>query len=53
LGGIGFTMSIFIGELAFIGKVGLFLEVKTGIIAASLFAGGIGFIWLCLVCEKA
>ena len=46
LAGIGFTMSIFVGELAFAGQQNILLKVKTGIIIASLLAGGIGFIWL-------
>ncbi|HHT00611.1 MAG TPA: Na+/H+ antiporter NhaA, partial [Thiomicrospira sp.] len=49
LGGIGFTMSIFIAELAWYGADGgaqMLLEAKTGILFASLFAGIVGFIWL-------
>ena len=49
LGGIGFTMSIFIAELAWYGSEGgleMLLQAKTGILFASLFAGFIGFIWL-------
>jgi Na+:H+ antiporter, NhaA family len=45
LGGIGFTMSIFIAGLAFAGQS--LLEVaKLGIFAASLVAGGTGFLLL-------
>lgn len=50
LAGIGFTMSIFIGELAFPGQVDLLLKAKTGILAASLFTGICGFFWLRLTC---
>jgi len=49
LGGIGFTMSIFIAELAWYGSEAgaqMLLEAKTGILFASLFAGIVGFIWL-------
>ncbi len=46
LAGIGFTMSIFIGELAFAGQEDLLLKAKTGVMTASLLAGGIGFAWL-------
>lgn len=46
LGGIGFTMSIFIAELAFAGNSELIFQAKMGILAASLFAGIFGFIWL-------
>jgi len=46
LAGIGFTMSIFIAELAFVGQAENLLMAKTGILFASLFAGIIGYIWL-------
>ncbi|MCG6970732.1 MAG: Na+/H+ antiporter NhaA, partial [Gammaproteobacteria bacterium] len=46
LGGIGFTMSIFIGELAYAGKDDFLLMAKTGILFASLIAGIGGLIWL-------
>ncbi len=48
LAGIGFTMSIFVAELAFGGREDLLLVAKTGILAASLVAGVAGFIWLYL-----
>ncbi len=46
LGGIGFTMSIFVADLAFIGNDTLIFQAKIGILTASLFAGLFGFIWL-------
>ncbi|MFA7353171.1 MAG: Na+/H+ antiporter NhaA, partial [Sulfurimonadaceae bacterium] len=46
LGGIGFTMSIFIADLAFVGNEALIFQAKIGILTASLFAGLFGFIWL-------
>ena len=46
LGGIGFTMSIFIAELAFVGQADYLLMAKTGILFASLVAGVVGYIWL-------
>lgn len=46
LGGIGFTMSIFVADLAFLGNSELIFQAKVGILAASLFAGIFGFIWL-------
>jgi NhaA family Na+:H+ antiporter len=52
LGGIGFTMSIFIAELGFIHQPQLLLMAKTGILFASLFAGVAGFIWLYLAGNK-
>ncbi len=42
LAGIGFTMALFIGSLAF-GESELLDAAKMGILAASLIAGGIGF----------
>ena len=49
LGGIGFTMSIFIAELGFKGQVDVLLMAKTGILVASLLAGIIGCLWLLIV----
>jgi NhaA family Na+:H+ antiporter len=46
LGGIGFTMSIFITNLAFTGETELINASKIAILLASLTAGCIGFLWL-------
>ena len=46
LGGIGFTMSIFVADLAFINNPELIFQAKVGILGASLFAGLFGFFWL-------
>jgi len=46
LGGIGFTMSIFVADLAFLGNDVLIFQAKVGILAASLFAGLFGYFWL-------
>jgi len=46
LGGIGFTMSIFVADLAFIGDEELIFQAKVGILLASLISGLIGFFWL-------
>lgn len=46
LGGIGFTMSIFITNLAFAGNEELINGSKMAILLASLIAGTCGFIWL-------
>ncbi|MGB4065515.1 MAG: Na+/H+ antiporter NhaA [Azonexus sp.] len=46
LGGIGFTMSIFITNLAFHDSAGLINSSKMAILVASLAAGGLGFVWL-------
>jgi Na+:H+ antiporter, NhaA family len=48
LGGIGFTMSIFIAELGFAETPELLLMAKTGILAGSLLAGLGGTLWLYL-----
>lgn len=52
LGGIGFTMSIFIAELAFVGQPEHLLMAKTGILLASIIAGVSGYIWLYLAGNK-
>ena len=49
LGGIGFTMSIFIANLAFIGEANIINASKMAILLASLAAGTIGFLWLKLL----
>ena len=46
LGGIGFTMSLFISGLAFAGDDALLTASKVGILEASLICGGVG--WLIL-----
>jgi NhaA family Na+:H+ antiporter len=46
LAGIGFTMSIFIGTLAFESQPEALLYAKIGILFASLAAGILGYIWL-------
>lgn len=46
LGGIGFTMSIFITNLAFADQPEVINATKMAIFAASLLAGLLGFLWL-------
>ena len=46
LGGIGFTMSIFVADLAFLGNETLIFQAKVGILAASLVSGIVGYTWL-------
>jgi NhaA family Na+:H+ antiporter len=46
LGGIGFTMSIFITNLAFVGQNEVINSSKMAILLASLIAGVLGFLWL-------
>ena len=53
LGGIGFTMSIFITNLAFAGSVETVNASKMAILLASLIAGTTGFLWLKLVGQPA
>lgn len=52
LGGIGFTMSIFIADLAFVGNDALIFQAKVGILIASLFAGLFGFMWLRFIAKS-
>jgi NhaA family Na+:H+ antiporter len=53
LGGIGFTMSIFIANLAFVGEADVINASKMAILLASLTAGTIGFLWLKLLGQPA
>jgi NhaA family Na+:H+ antiporter len=53
LGGIGFTMSIFITNLAFAGNGEMINASKMAILLASLTAGTIGFLWLKLFGQPA
>jgi NhaA family Na+:H+ antiporter len=46
LGGIGFTMSIFITNLAFLGESDVINASKMAILLSSLTAGMMGFLWL-------
>lgn len=52
MGGIGFTMSIFIAELGFASMPEELLMAKTGILLASIIAGFSGFIWLYFSTKK-
>ncbi len=52
MGGIGFTMSIFIAELGFVNAPMELLMAKSGILLASLIAGVSGFMWLYLTAKK-
>jgi len=52
MGGIGFTMSIFIAELGFAHSAEDLLMAKTGILLASALAGVSGFTWLFLTAKK-
>lgn len=53
LGGIGFTMSIFITNLAFEGNPGFINASKIAVLVASIFAGGLGLLWLRMVSRNA
>jgi len=46
IGGIGFTMSIFITNLAYVGNAEAINASKMAILLASLTAGIVGFLWL-------
>ncbi len=53
MGGIGFTMSIFIAELGFAHHAEDLLMAKTGILFASALAGASGFLWLYFTYKKS
>ena len=50
--GIGFTMSLFIGGLAFAQSPLLYTEGVVGVLAASLVAAVLGMLWLHLALPK-
>ena len=52
LAGIGFTMSIFVSDLAFLGDATLVFQAKVGILVASLFSGFFGYYWLSTIAYK-
>ncbi len=52
MGGIGFTMSIFIAELGFAQAPEDLLLAKTGVLLASLIAGVSGYLWLYFTTQK-
>ncbi len=53
MGGIGFTMSIFIAELGFAGSPQDLIMAKTGVLLASLIAGISGYLWLYFMTKKS
>ena len=53
LGGIGFTMSIFIADLAFLGAPDFIFQAKAGILVASLFSGISGYLWLKYIAKSS
>lgn len=52
LAGIGFTMSIFITNLAFSGQPDIINSAKMAILVASVFAGVLGMLWLSVMAPK-
>jgi NhaA family Na+:H+ antiporter len=46
-------MSIFVADLAFLNTPELVFQAKVGILAASLFAGIFGYMWLRFVAKSA
>jgi len=53
LGGIGFTMSIFVADLAFKYNEALILQAKAAILVASLLAGLSGYVWLRFIANRS
>ena len=53
LAGIGFTMSIFVADLAFSSTPELLLMAKTGILFASFAAAFFGYCWLRFACNSS
>jgi NhaA family Na+:H+ antiporter len=53
LAGIGFTMSIFIAQLAFVDDATLLAEAKLGILAVSVIASSAGLAWLAWVARAS
>ena len=52
LAGIGFTMSIFITNLAFVGQPEVINAAKMAILVASASAGMLGMLWLVAMAPK-
>jgi NhaA family Na+:H+ antiporter len=52
LTGIGFTMSLFVGNLAFVNDVQHIDGVKIGVLAGSLLSTIIGYFWLLIATKK-
>jgi len=52
LGGIGFTMSIFVADLGFAEHPEILLQAKSGILLASLISGIGGYCWLRFSCRQ-
>jgi len=51
LGGIGFTMSIFVAELAFQGNPVRLMDAKSGILIGSIISGALGYLILRYACK--
>ncbi|WP_025764934.1 Na+/H+ antiporter NhaA [Dyadobacter tibetensis] len=53
LGGIGFTMSVFIAILSFAGEELIMAEAKFAILLGSIISGGMGYLWLSMLEKRA
>ncbi len=49
IAGIGFTMSLFIGALAFPGDMAAMTQARLGVLTGSLFSGLVGYIFLATI----
>jgi NhaA family Na+:H+ antiporter len=52
IAGIGFTMSLFIGSLAYMNISGLQVFVRVGVVAGSIISALIGYLLLLLICKE-
>ena len=52
LTGIGFTMSLFVGNLAFVDQLNVMDGVKIGVLSGSFLSATVGYFMLLIVTQK-